>query len=122
MIWFQFIYACFCIVFAYDNKRRIGKYKPIPHGVNGLVHFLIWTVFYLLFHSVFVSVLPFIARLIFDTALNLLRGKNMGYVPVKPRSIADKVEKFIWGDNALTPKVLYLWVIVICLIIQSNIL
>lgn len=107
-------------MFAWENAKRIKKDKPIPHWLNGLVHFLIWAIFHKLFHSEFVAVLPFIARLFFDFPLNIFRGLDSGYVPENPKALSDKVEKFIFGDNGITPKVLYVWIILISIIIQND--
>lgn len=120
MIYFEAIYAVFCIALAYANKVRIKKDQRIYHGVNGFFHLVVWFVFYVKFKTALVVVLPFIARLFFDAFLNWFRGLDAGYVPEKPKSIADKVEKFIFRENAITPKVLYFWIILICIIIQSD--
>jgi len=45
---------------------------------------------------------------IFDVTLNLLRGLPVDYVPAKPASIIDQVEKKLFNKNGLIPKIIYL--------------
>lgn len=107
-------YGFFCVFLAEDNAKRIEKGQRIKHFWNGLIHvssavlggyFFGW--------KLGLSVL-IVARLVFDTALNLLRGLPLDYVSPKPKSIVDKVEKYLFKLDAFTPKIIYL-ALLICL-------
>jgi len=111
---YLFLYACFCVFFAHVNSEWIKNDRAIKHFWNGLIHvssavlggyFFGW--------KLGLSVL-IVARLVFDTALNLLRGLPLDYVSPKPKSIVDKVEKYLFKLDAFTPKIIYL-ALLICL-------
>jgi hypothetical protein len=109
-----------CVAFAYVNARTIKSEGRIYHGVNGLLHLTVWFVFYDLFETALVISYPFIARLFFDLPLNLFRGLDSGYVPENPKSIADKIEIKIFKEDAIAPKVIYFWITLVTIIIQSG--
>lgn len=108
------LYAIFCVWFAWLNSEWIKKGKKVKHFWNGLIH-LFAAVLSLYFSGwqLAISVL-LTARVAFDWALNLFRGLGLGYVPLTPKSIADKVEKAVFGLNGILPKIIYI-IIVICL-------
>lgn len=108
------IYFSFCLMLAEDNATRIEKGKRIKHFWNGFYH-LLWASFaYLLFgFKAGVSVL-LIGRLAFDTALNIFRDLPIDYVSPDPKSIVDKVEKYLFKSDGYTPKIIYL-ALLICL-------
>lgn len=109
----QAIYIVFCLLLAYYNKRRIVYDKRILHGINGLLHALFWCVTLYYTRSWFPAcILPFIGRLFFDAALNLMRRLPLDYVAQKPKSIVDKFEKSIFGNDGILPKMLYLIIII----------
>jgi hypothetical protein len=111
---YELIYLFVCIALAYVNYRIIIADKRVYHALNGLVHIACWITVYLITRNwVLVAILPFIARLFFDVMLNLMRGLPINYVPKNPKSIADKVEKQVFGQDGLTPKAIYLAIIII---------
>lgn len=111
---FEVLYIVFCLILAFVNSKIIKADKPIYHGINGALHIACWCLVAWKTSSWFpVVIMPFIGRLFFDVALNLMRGKALDYVSLKPRAVADKVEKSIFGMNAKLPKVIYLVVIVV---------
>jgi hypothetical protein len=69
--------------------------------------------------------MPFVGRLFFDTALNLFRHKGLFYVspdakaphPVKGASVLDWYEWHLF-KSGLWPKVVYLIILIILLIIN----
>jgi len=76
----------------------IQKDIRILHGVNGSFHiiaFIVLTYFYNLYFGITVLIE---ARLFFDVMLNLFRKRGIGYVAEYPKSIVDKIEKFIFGS------------------------
>jgi hypothetical protein len=103
----EIIYCIFCIGFAYLNYRLIIKDTPIRHGWNGIAHLAVWLLLYLLTKDwrLFIA-LPFVGRVSFDTALNHFRGISIYYIPKKPASIIDRIEKWLF-DNAMTAKAIY---------------
>lgn len=106
-------YIILCIILAYINYRVIIADRRVYHALNGLVHLAFWLTVFLLSRSLILTLcLPFVARLFFDTALNLFRGLPLDYVPKNPKSIADKVEKKVFGSVGFTPKLIWLMIIV----------
>jgi ribose/xylose/arabinose/galactoside ABC-type transport system permease subunit len=108
-----FLYIVFCIILAYINYRLIINDRRIYHALNGLAHLAFWVIVYLTMDSLILTLaFPFIARLFFDVALNLFRGLPLDYVPKNPKSIADKVEKAVFGSAGFTPKLIWLIIII----------
>jgi hypothetical protein len=106
-------YLLFCIALAYINYRVIAADLRVYHALNGVAHLICWIVCYLLTKNIWlVLTLPFIGRLFFDTMLNLLRGLPVDYVPKNPKSIVDKTEKKVFGNNGILPKLIYLAIII----------
>jgi hypothetical protein len=103
------IYIVFCLLLALYNKRRIAYDKHINHGLNGALHIIFLAVAVIITKSWFpVAALPFIGRVFFDGSLNLMRHLPLGYVSSKPKSIIDKGEKSVFGNNGVLPKVIWL--------------
>lgn len=110
----EVIYSLFCVLFAYLNYKLISKNKRIYHGLNGLVHVILIGISYLIFGWFSILVLPFVARVVFDTALNHFRGLPLNYLPTDPKSIIDKLERKIFK---ISPHWIYLLLIVVINII-----
>jgi hypothetical protein len=111
----QIAYVVFCVFFAFVNYWQIEKLDAtVRHGINGIFHATTSLYFGLFVHWSLGICILFIGRLVFDTALNLLRFGVFGiyYVPANPKSIVDRVEKKVFGDNAIIPKFIYAIVIV----------
>lgn len=107
------VYIVFCLLLAYFNKRRIAYDKRIRHGVNGLLHACFWVGTMLITKSWFPAcVLPFLGRLFFDAALNVMRRLPVDYVARNPKSIIDRLEKKIFNGDGILPKIIYLIVAV----------
>jgi len=106
-------YAVFCIAFAWLNSYLIKRDKKIFHGLNGSLHLLAAAAgWYFWGWTIGVAVL-FVARLFFDVSLNLFRGKAIDYVSPSPKSIVDKIEKKIFRTDGISPKILYLFIIIV---------
>lgn len=109
----ELIYIAFCLLLARYNKRRIAYDKKILHGINGLLHVVFWLAVMWLKNNWFPAcVLPFLGRLFFDGGLNVMRHLPIDYVAKKPKSIVDKVEKAIFKMDGVTPKIIYLIIII----------
>ena len=109
-------YIPFIIWLAWDNSKRIKQGKIIHHWLNGLLHILAaFTALYFEGWEIAASVLLSV-RIVFNTALNLFRGLPIDYVSQKPKSVVDKVEKKLFGNNGWLPLIIYsillTWVLV----------
>jgi hypothetical protein len=116
----QIIYIIWCIFFAYLNYIIIEKLNErVRHGINGAMHLLICIYFGIAIHFTVGLSMLFIGRLFFDTSLNIFRmgWRNIGYVPRYPKSIADKIEKKVFGKDGITPKVIYGAAIIVLMIL-----
>lgn len=112
MIWFQVLYALFCIAFAGLNAYLINKGKRIYHAVNGAIHTAAIAFGFIVFNWQTAVAILFISRLFFDWSLNLWRGLPLGYVSLAPKSIIDRLEKKAFGLNGILPKIIYLAIII----------
>jgi hypothetical protein len=107
------IYIVFCLLLAYANQRRISYDLVIYHGINGLCHVIFWGVVLLITKSWFPAcVLPFLGRLFFDAGLNVMRHLPLDYVARNPKSWIDRIEKSIFGNDGILPKLIYLIIII----------
>ena len=109
------LYIIPCIFLAWLNAKWIYEGKKIKHFWNGLIHVTVAGVF-ILYHWWHFFTILLIARLYFDIALNFFRGLPLDYVSPAPKSIVDKLEKKIFKNDGITPKILYLALIVILIL------
>lgn len=109
MIQAQIIYVIWCVFWAYANYRGIVFANVwVLHGVNGLLHGSIWYGMVLISKDwQILAVAPFIGKLFFDVALSMLRELPLIYIPVKPKSILDRIEKRLFFNNGVYAKVTY---------------
>ncbi len=95
------IYFFINVGLAAIDKALISRGKRIYHAVNGLVYCaLITPVWFITENWFMVTALLFLRLLVFNPALNLGRGLNFFYLPLKPKSIIDRIAKFVFGDGA----------------------
>lgn len=125
---FALFYIPFAIAFAWLNWYWIVKKRKSPkHFWNGLLHCVAAGIaFWLAGWKAGVAVL-FIARLVFDTALNLFRSLPVDYVSPEVRGytglrmaiqkgkVIDYIEWKLF-KNALVPKIIYAGVIIALLV------
>ena len=111
------LYIPVSIAFAWLNARWIKQGKHIYHFWNGLLHILVAIGVGIVTKWEFSLAVLFIARVFFDWALNLMRGLPLGYVSPKPKSIVDRLEKWIFKLDGVTPKIIYLLIIVVLMFI-----
>ena len=106
------------IGFAYIDAQKIKQHKPIYHGLNGLVYFILLIISYLLTHS-FTAVLGYtLIRIpIFNTALNGFRGKELSYISNTTTSIVDQVTNFIPREIGYWNYCFWLFVISLILVL-----
>lgn len=110
----QILYVLFCIGLAYINWLIIRSNERVYHGVNGAVHVLFWLAAYLATKEwLLLIILPILGRFVFDAALNTFRHYPLGYVSKTPKSIVDKLEQGLFGNDGYWPKVSYLISVII---------
>jgi hypothetical protein len=114
MIWLL-LYAIACIGLAAFNADLIRDGKRIYHFWNGAIHLTAAILIGYFTNWQYGLAVLFIARLFFDVSLNLMRGLSIDYVSPKPKSIVDRVEKWVFKNNGIIPKILYAFIIVILL-------
>lgn len=104
----QLVYAVWCVFFAYMNYRLIEVLNErVLHGINGIFHVITCMYFFFEVDPLMGLAMFFSARVVFDTSLNLMRKRGIGYVPVNPKSIFDKAEKWAFRNNGIVPKIVY---------------
>lgn len=117
MILYEIIYGLFCIFFAGINNEWIQDGKKIKHGLNGLLHASAAGIGWIFWGWPVAVIILCNTRVVFDISLNLFRGLPVDYVPAKPLSIVDKIEKWMFKGNGLLPKLVYLFVSAVCHVI-----
>lgn len=131
------LYGAFCIGFAKWNAWRIKRNRRIYHGINGALHLSLAILCGWLIHLRMAFIILAEARLLFDTALNRFRDEPLGYVPLQPKSIVDRLERaafeplfyfirkrFKAGSYSfvvgILPKLFYAVLLIVLLLIQFN--
>lgn len=80
------------IFHAYHDALRIKLNLRIYHGINGLVALILLVPVYLYLKDwFFVFGLLCLRRIVFDTALNLIRGLKFDYISSTTTSIIDRL-------------------------------
>lgn len=120
------LYIIVCVPFGALNAHLSDRWvdwnngKRIRHGLNGLVHLSAAVGAWFIYEQWQAPVLIlFIARLFFDSSMNLYRNppRGLGYVPINPKSLIDKAEKWLFRGNGIVPKIVYAFIIVVLLTI-----
>jgi hypothetical protein len=103
-------YAVFCILLAFVNYRVIKKGWRVKHAYNGLCHAAAFILFTLFVNIQTAVAGLFMAKTVFDTALNVMRfgWAEYDYVSKSPKAIMDKIERFFFKGKYLTAKLTYL--------------
>lgn len=112
----QYAYAGFCLFFAFVNYWQIEKLNEnVRHFINGIFHATTSLYFGIAVHWALGVAILIEARLVFDITLNLLRFGVFGffYVSPNPKSIVDRIEKSVFKENGVIPKVIYVVTIII---------
>jgi hypothetical protein len=113
MLFVETAYILICALLSFVNAKVIKEDRHIFHPINGAGHILSaiavgW--FYGFWAGVCILL---IARLFFDSLLSLSRGLPLDYVSDNPSSLLDRAEKRVFGEDGLTPKLLYLWTLIL---------
>lgn len=121
------LYILPCVFMALLNAYWIKNGKKIYHFWNGFIHLTVAGIFGWQYHWWHFFTILLIARISFDVSLNLFRGKSIDYispevkkytslwVAIRNGKILDYVEYKIFGNNGYTPKIIYIFLIVILL-------
>ena len=105
---YQILNAILCIWMAHRDEKIIADQKSPNHFLNGTIHIAVSLLaLYLYDYKIAIAVL-LECRIVFDMALNLYRKFNPFRVSPKPVSKIDRFEKWVFGNDGLTPKVIYL--------------
>lgn len=113
MIAVQIIYALFCVWFARYNARRIIADKRIYHGINGAIHLSVACACGYFFSIISGVIILLLARVVFDSALNYFRFGYVTYVSQKPKSLADRLAKKVFGNNKEVELLLEVFLLII---------
>ena len=129
MIWLL-LYIIPCLLLAWYNAKLIKKGKKILHFWNGLMHFSTAVAATIWLKDWRVPVIIWLlAKTVFDTALNLMRGLPLDYISPEVKKYAglkealkkgkttDWLEYKIFHGNAVVAKIVYLFIIVMLFVI-----
>lgn len=105
----EIIYCFVCIFFAYLNYQWIKKGKRIKHFYNGALHVIVASFAWYIYQWPCFFIILCNANVVFNISLNWMRGLAIDYIPLKPKSIVDKVERWLFGNDGLLPKIIYLF-------------
>jgi hypothetical protein len=105
---YQVAYVGVAICLGVINGHLILKDKHPSHFLNGVMHITFaaiygWLTWWPLSLCILLN-----TRVFFDAATNLTRKLSVDYVSPKPSSFVDKVEKKIFKNNGLLPKLTWL--------------
>lgn len=114
---YPLLYIAVCIALAAYNADLIKEGKRIYHALNGAIHLTAAILIGYFTNWQYGLAVLFIARLFFDVSLSLMRGLSIDYISPNPKSIVDKIEKKLFKNNGIIPKILYAFIIVILLTI-----
>jgi len=120
MWYFYLMNALVCIYLARHDAKAANedRWYDISHPINEAVHILMslllliagnwWHFLAGLFESV----------IVFDTAMNLMRipKRSPFYLPIKPKSLKDKIEKIVFFNSGLAAKIFYLIAFILIII------
>lgn len=89
---FVILYGFLNILLANHDALKISQHKKIEHGTNALVYLaLILPAGYLTNSWIFLIGLLALRRIVFDTALNLIRGLRFDYISSTTTSVIDRL-------------------------------
>jgi hypothetical protein len=108
MIWYLLAYTVFCIVFAKLNAEWIEDGLKINHNLNALVHLALACAAGIFFEWYHLFTVLLTGRTVFDWSLSSFRNLGLDYVSPSPKSKIDKWEKWLFRNDGITPKLLYL--------------
>jgi len=97
------------IVLAIIDAGRIKRGKSIKHGVNGFIYTLILAAaFWVKPNYWLISALVFDRLIFFNISLNLCRMLPVFYVSESPKSIVDKISRWVFGKYGYIMYFIYL--------------
>ena len=116
------LYGSFLIYLAHKNAMWANEKEKwkIKHWLNGLCHCVFTGLMILFFGWQNISALCFCA-VVFDTAMNLFRKLNPFHVSPDPKSVIDRIEKRLFGSNALLQNIVYVCLFIVLQVFHSSI-
>ena len=109
------VYLLFCVWLAKNNAERIAENKTIHHFLNGLLHLSAAILLNFLKGWQSALALLLLVRTVFDISLNHFRNLPPFHTTLKPKSVVDKIEKWVFS-NSFTAKVMYVVVAIFLLL------
>lgn len=101
---FVILYGFLNILLANHDALKISRHQKIEHGINALVYLaLILPAGYLTNSWIFLIGLLALRRIVFDTALNLIRGLKFNYISKTTTSIIDRLSYNIQAKYGYLP-------------------
>lgn len=101
---FVILYGFLNILLANHDALKISRNQKIEHGINALVYLaLILPAGYLTNSWIFLIGLLALRRIVFDTALNLIRGLKFNYISKTTTSIIDRLSYNIQAKYGYLP-------------------
>lgn len=119
MIFFYIFNILLCLWMAKRDANLIKKDKKVSHAANGAIHLALAIIVAVLYGWPHFIAWLCEAAIVFDVSLSLFRGLNPFYVSPNPKSKKDKIEKRIFGNNGFLPKLVYLIIFILCLLIPK---
>jgi len=87
-----FLFVGMNLILAYHDAERIKLHLRIYHGLNALLYILLLLPVYLYLKDWFFIIgLLSLRRVVFDTALNIMRGLRFDYISSTTTSIIDRL-------------------------------
>ena len=101
---FVILYGFLNILLANHDALKISRNQKIEHGINALVYLaLILPAGYLTNSWICLIGLLALRRIVFDTALNLIRGLKFNYISKTTTSIIDRLSYNIQAKYGYLP-------------------
>jgi hypothetical protein len=96
---------------SWSNPADVHKIK---HTLNGLCHLAAAGIVWYFFTWTLAVSLLLITRVVFDATYNMAMDNGLGYIPQKPKSRLDQLEKLFFKINKLEEWFILLIVKIIC--------
>lgn len=91
------IFTLLNIFLAQHDANRIKKGKRIYHGVNGAIYIVLLSIQHYIFADWYLTAALCVNRLLtFNISLSLYRGNDWDYLSPEPKSITDKIAKWVF--------------------------
>lgn len=115
------IFTILNIFHAKYDSWRISKGLSINHILNGLGYLVCVGISCLLSKSILIVIPILFNRLVFfNISLSLFRKLKWDYISPSPKSIIDKIGKWIFKNNGKVMYIVYILLFIISMILYEN--